>query len=137
MNIKEYAKQAVVTESTDFKAIRERLKEVEMIRLLHGILGMVTEIGEFADQVKRHLFYGTPIDWVNLNEELGDQMWYIALLSDVCDKTMGTDLTDTCKANIEKLRKRFPEKFKNFDAMNRDLAAERKVLEEHSGNNDA
>ena len=129
MNMQEYVEQAGMTENNDFSAIRGRLQDVSNLRLLHGILGMVTEIGEFADQIKRHIFYGAPIDWTNLNEEIGDQMWYIALLSDIIDIESGSDLATACQKNIAKLQKRFPEKFRNFDAVNRNLDAEREVLE--------
>ena len=42
--------------------------------ILHGVIGIITEAGELAE----NLLYGKSID--NLKEELGDVMWYIALI---------------------------------------------------------
>ena len=39
------------------------------------------------------------------------------------------DLIDVATKNIAKLRARYPERFSEYDALNRDLDAERKVLE--------
>lgn len=48
----------------------------------HASLGIITEIGEFATEVKRMAIYGKPLDGerkANMIEELGDLCWYIAL----------------------------------------------------------
>ena len=52
----------------------------EQAEILHGVLGVVTEAGEIADVLKKHLIYGKTLDKVNLKEELGDVAWYVALL---------------------------------------------------------
>jgi NTP pyrophosphatase (non-canonical NTP hydrolase) len=95
-----------------------------LMRLVHVSQGMATEVGEFTDTLKKHLFYGKPLDKVNLTEELGDLCWYIAL---ACN-ALGISLDDVMAANIAKLRVRYPEKFTEV------LAAEenrnRKVEEE-------
>lgn len=46
--------------------------------LQHMNLGVITEIGEFLDPIKKNLAYGKPLDVVNLGEELADIAWYIA-----------------------------------------------------------
>lgn len=43
----------------------------------HLINGIVTEIGEFCDIFKKNLAYKKPIDWVNAEEEIADQFWYL------------------------------------------------------------
>ncbi len=43
-------------------------------------MGTVTEVGELADQVKRHVFYGLDLDKENLIEELGDIEWYLSII---------------------------------------------------------
>lgn len=48
------------------------------INCFHMNSGINTEIGEYIDAVKRHIAYGKAIDIVNLGEELGDIMWYVA-----------------------------------------------------------
>jgi NTP pyrophosphatase (non-canonical NTP hydrolase) len=46
--------------------------------LLHMRLGVFTEVGEILDIFKKHIAYGKPIDFVHLNEEGADIMWYLA-----------------------------------------------------------
>ena len=93
--------------------------------LLHGAAGVCTEAGELMDIYKRFKFYGKPVDWVNVKEEVGDVMWYLAL---VC-QSAGISLEDAAKGNIEKLRVRYPDRFSRNAALERDLDAEREVLE--------
>lgn len=123
-----FVAEAVKTESKDFEAIRCRIEHENVIRLLHAAIGMETEAGEFIDALKKHIFYGKPLDLVNLQEELGDQLWYIAIACDVLGVTMEAMQMKV----ISKLRQRYPEKFSSEHAINRDLDAERKVLENNS-----
>jgi NTP pyrophosphatase (non-canonical NTP hydrolase) len=92
---------------------------------LHMALGMVTEAGEFADVYKKSLAYNKPIDYVNLKEELGDLLWYIANFCNL----QGWNMSDVMETNIKKLELRFPEKFTQDKAINRDIKAERILLE--------
>lgn len=46
----------------------------------HHVWGVFTEAGELIDQLKKHVYYGKPIDRVNIVEESGDVMWYVANL---------------------------------------------------------
>lgn len=93
--------------------------------LMHASIGMVTEAGEFLDALKKVLFYGKPLDKVNLIEELGDMMWYVA----VACVELGVSLEDVMQINIDKLKARFPERFTTVAANNRNLDKERDVLE--------
>lgn len=52
---------------------------------LHGTTGGVTEVGEFMDALKAHLFYGKDLDYVNLAEEVGDMWWFAALVVHAVD----------------------------------------------------
>jgi NTP pyrophosphatase (non-canonical NTP hydrolase) len=92
---------------------------------LHMVLGMQTEAAEIADVYKKHIAYKKELDLVNVKEELGDIMWYIA---NMCNMH-GWDLRDIMQTNIDKLRARFPEKFTKEHAVNRNLDKERKILE--------
>lgn len=125
MDHHEYVSLALRTESrqTDLRDIRGE----RYARLLHAAFGIVTEAGELADAFKKDLFYAgaKPIDYVNIQEELGDLFWYMAL---ACD-ALGISFEDVWKQNIAKLRKRYPVKFEPEQAANRDLAGERAVLE--------
>lgn len=124
----EYIEQALQTES---QPSDEQLSRVNL-RILHALMGLQTETGELTDAVKRHIFYGTPLDKVNLVEEIGDVFWYIAILLDELKVDVGdkASIEHAMKVNIEKLRARYPNKFTEYDAVNRDLDSERKILEQ-------
>lgn len=94
-------------------------------QLLHAAIGLSTESGELLDSVKKCLFYGKPLDEVNYKEELGDILWYVAC---AC-KAMNWSMEDIMQMNINKLTKRYPEKFTVEAAYQRDLKAERELLE--------
>jgi NTP pyrophosphatase (non-canonical NTP hydrolase) len=96
---------------------------------LHMTMGMVTEVGELIDVFKKDLAYDKPFDWVNVKEEVGDLMWYVA---NFC-RINNLDLEEILQINIDKLTTRYPEKFDVHKANNRDLDAERKILEQNSG----
>ncbi len=96
-----------------------------MSRLLHGLLGMTSEVGEIADMTKGHLVYGKDFDRPNVLEECGDVLWFLAVTLDAC----GYSLVDAMQANIAKLTARFPDGFTQEKAVNRNLLAERRALE--------
>lgn len=55
-------------------------------RLLHGCMGLITECGEVVTELKRMEIYEKPLDQErkdHICEELGDMMWYMAILWDV------------------------------------------------------
>ncbi len=201
MNFKEYAELARRTLNN----------KGHKLNILHAITGIVTELGELADAYKRHIWYEEELDKVNVAEEVGDILWYIAVfatelnishkidfdlsedmlppaegdigkssehclisiltltnensqfinsydyafnhskahldsLSEFYESSelelkgfmtwfkglcidMSVDIEQSAIRNIEKLKKRFPEKFSEEAAINRDVNAERKVLE--------
>lgn len=128
MDGKDYVANALRTEAPpDFLTVTGASPEEsrKLARLLHALLGMVTEIGEIADVLKQRLVYGKPMDEVNLVEEHGDESWYMAIFLDA----LGSDWDTSWTRNIAKLRERFPKKFEAAQALNRDLAAERRALE--------
>lgn len=45
----------------------------------HANLGLISELGELADAVKKSYAYGKPFDAVNAMEEVADICWYVAL----------------------------------------------------------
>jgi NTP pyrophosphatase (non-canonical NTP hydrolase) len=92
----------------------------------HMIMGLITEVGELTDTFKKELAYRKEIDWINIQEEMADILWYIAGLCDI----NGFDLEEIMDNNIKKLMTRYPERFTTEHALNRNLSAERKVLEE-------
>lgn len=133
MELNEYQRQAERTEA-DAEAPRLRItglhqSETRSIftntRLIHAVMGMVTEVGELADVLKKHFFYGKPPDGAHMDEEVGDLMWYVALYCNA----RGVKLTDILAANNRKLRTRYPEKFTEYDALNRDPDKEAAALD--------
>lgn len=123
----QYIQGVLRHESVDFDAIRERFSDPRKIRLLHAALGLATEAGEILDTVKKHLFYGKPLDFTNLEEEGGDVMWYLGILADVLEHK---DFATMMGRNNAKLTLRFGEKeFSAEKALNRNLDGEREILE--------
>lgn len=183
MEIQEYIKQSE----------RTLIDRSKRLNLIHSALGVITEVGEIIDVIKRHIFYYKELDIVNIKEEIGDLAWYFAIpfrefKLDVLDsndnaffidtrndfywnltfvivefqeqyileidnfndpfkevntetiqksfsflrtlcKYFEIDLNECLEMNIKKLQTRYPEKFTNELALNRNLEAERKVLE--------
>ena len=89
------------------------------------VMGISTEAGELLDIYKRRLAYDKQLDGVNVEEELGDLMWYVAGLVDM----LGFDMEKILTKNIAKLQVRYPEAFDEEKAINRDLEKEREILE--------
>lgn len=83
--------------------------------LAMAALGLAGESGECADHVKKHLFHGHPLDKDKLKKEIGDVMWYVAILS----KEIGFPLSAVAEANVAKLRARYPEGFSTADSLAR------------------
>ena len=98
-------------------------------RLTHVALGVAGEAGELAYAVEKWLQYGKPLDAVNVQEEIGDVIWYLAL---ACN-ALGISLEETMEKNIAKLKIRYPEKYTNQLAAEegRDRGRERQVLEDN------
>lgn len=95
------------------------------VRVFHGIVGLSTEAGELVEALLKNLM-GEELDRTNLLEEIGDVNWFQAILVDA----LGGDLEKILANNIAKLETRYPEKFSDDLAANRNLAAEREVLEQ-------
>lgn len=93
---------------------------------LHMVMGMSTEVGELMDIFKKYIAYNKKIDWVNAQEELGDLMFYVLAFCVL----NGFDFEKILEQNFQKLKIRYPEKFTEINAKQRDLEKERKILEE-------
>ena len=96
------------------------------VRLNHAVLGLCGEVGELAAAIERWIYYGQPLDETNLQEELGDCLWYMA---EACNAA-GFSLEAIMEANIQKLQKRYPEKFSESQAVeeNRDREKEAEII---------
>jgi len=94
-------------------------------RVFHSIIGIATESTELCEALYDVLLRKGELDVVNLLEENGDIHWYQAIMMDA----LGGDWEGIFNTNIEKLRARYPDKFTSDKAINRDLEAEREILE--------
>ena len=105
MTMSEYQKAALRTakDRQDFFA-----------RLQEGALGLTGEAGEVAELIKKGVYHGHVLN--RIAEELGDVMWYVALIADAG----GIDLDEVAQANIDKLWQRYPEGFDSQRSVNRD-----------------
>lgn len=104
----------------------QALEKTISLRVLHAALGLNTESSEILE-VLPSVLEGAGLDEVNINEELGDVFWYQAVLIDA----LKIDLNNTLEINALKLEKRYENKGFTFKAaVERDLEAERKILED-------
>ena len=87
----------------------------DMAQLFNATLGLSGEVGEFNDLLKKMIFHEKEFDEKHLQSELGDILWYIAL---ICD-TFGWDLDYIMRLNIYKLEQRYPEGFDTVKSNNR------------------
>ena len=98
MEINEYQKLAMTT-------LNPALNKKEV--LINSVMGLCGESGEAIDIVKKWMAHGHELDRTHLAKELGDIAWYLAEAATALD----IPLEDILRANIEKLKKRYPEGF--------------------------
>lgn len=98
-------------------------------RLTHAALGLFGETGELLEALLEDAEGGIDLDPVNVVEEVGDSAWYIALALDELDRSLASTPERTLLVNIEKLKKRYPERFTLEQSENRDIAGERQAME--------
>lgn len=116
---------ALVTEPHDYKPAMERLQNLPTVRLLHASIGLATEAGELLDIIKKHVFYGKPLDKVHVMEEIGDVSWYGRIGADA----VNASFLETMLLNVRKLRARYGKQFTEASALRRNEEQEREVLE--------
>lgn len=93
-------------------------------RVFHALVGIATEATELMEALDK-IINDVDFDQVNILEEFGDINWYEAIGIDA----LGGDFENILNTNIEKLRKRFPEKFTKEEAIERKIDKERHILE--------
>lgn len=110
----------------DVESTTKTITDTKTIKLLHSLIGAITESGEMPVLINQLIDDG-PFDVINYKEEMGDMLWYIDRGADAIDVTV-EDLMDI---NIRKLAKRYPEGFfTNEKANDRDLVTEYKTMSE-------
>ena len=98
MEINEYQKQAMYT-------LNPELSRRDV--LINSVMGLCGESGEAIDIVKKWMAHGHELEKEHLAKELGDIAWYLAEAATALDM----DLEDILQANIDKLKRRYPEGF--------------------------
>lgn len=100
-----------VLRQTHNRTWKEEPTSIESVReykdLSHVGRGIAGEAGEIQDALKKHLDYGQPLDVDNVEEEIGDCLFYLSKLASL----VGITLESCIDANREKLQKRYPEGF--------------------------
>ena len=106
MEVNEYQALAMTT-------LNPRLSKKDV--LINSVMGLCGESGEAIDIVKKWLAQGHELDKEHLAKELGDIAWYLAEAATALD----IPLEDIFRANIEKLKKRYPEGFETKRSQSR------------------
>ena len=107
MTINEYQKQAMTT-------LNPALDRKDV--LINGVMGLCGESGEAIDIVKKWLAQGHELDREKLAKELGDIAWYLAETAWALD----VPLEEILQANIDKLKKRYPQGFDSNRSIHRE-----------------
>jgi NTP pyrophosphatase (non-canonical NTP hydrolase) len=105
-------------------------------RLGNAVFGLTAEIGEIAEPLKKVLYHEHPLTvevLKNLHEEIGDLLFYTALLANVLDgirariESWGAEdppipmftLEQIAEENAAKLKRRYPHGFEAKRSLNR------------------
>lgn len=86
--------------------------------IVNGAMGLCGEAGEVIDLIKKWAFQGHTLHRQDIEEELGDVLWYVAIL---CEG-IGLNMEEVMQKNIEKLKRRYPHGFEAERSVNRDDA---------------
>lgn len=97
-------------------AMRTNGAKTQHEMLLMGALGLNGEAGEIAEVIKKLYYHGHNLEIEAFAKEIGDVMWYLALLCEA----LGLDMDIIAEQNIDKLRKRYPDGFSSERSINRD-----------------
>lgn len=118
MGFNEYQNEALRTASllppwTYEKEVKDQMPQALGLSVL--ALGVAGEAGEVADYLKKVIGHGHALDQEKLMKELGDVLWYVAVLAN----RTNISLEEVARENILKLRKRYPEGFDPERSKNR------------------
>ncbi len=97
MNFSEYQEKARRTQND---ALTINMKRQ------HALYGLAGEVGEVLSIYQKEL-QGHPVSREKVMEEAGDCLWMLAELCDSLDASM----EDVAEANIQKLLRRYPNRF--------------------------
>ena len=83
--------------------------------MFNACLGLSGEVGETLDMLKKWIFHEKELDKDHLKKEIGDIMWYVAMMC----HSLKFDLDEILQMNLDKLKARYPEGFDINKANNR------------------
>lgn len=106
MKVNEYQKLAMTT-------LNPKLTKKDV--LINSVMGLCGESGEAIDIVKKWMAQGHELNKEHLAKELGDIAWYLAEAATALDMS----LEEVFQANIDKLKKRYPEGFETQKSLDR------------------
>ena len=109
---REKVMEANVYQVLCMRTIKPGLTNVQLEH--HALHGMSSEIGEIHG-IYQKIYQGHDIDDEHLKKEVGDLLWFIA---EYCT-CHGWSLSDVMQMNIDKLKARYPEGFKDENSLNR------------------
>lgn len=83
--------------------------------VFNACLGLSGEVGELNDMIKKWIFHEKPLDEEHAKKEMGDVLWYVAMMC----HSFGWDMDEILQMNVDKLKARYPEGFSVELANNR------------------
>lgn len=92
------------------------LRTANKVDKINAALGLCGESGEVADLIKKYEFQDHILEKTKIVEELGDVMWYVAMMS----AALGVSLEEVMITNINKLKRRYPDGFEKEKSINRE-----------------
>ena len=87
----------------------------DMGGIVNAALGLSGEVGELNDMIKKWIFHNTQLDKEHVKKEIGDVMWYVAMM---CE-SFGFSIDDVMQTNVDKLIARYPDGFDTYRANHR------------------
>ena len=87
------------------RTINQELSHEQQIS--NAIFGLHGELGEVTDSIKKQLYQGHTLSKDDLEEEIGDMLFYLAWLF----RLYNIDMETVLEKNVEKLKKRYPDGF--------------------------
>lgn len=87
---------------------------LDELRVRH-VFHAVAAVAAVVDRLKKHLFHGHTLDQLLLSEELCEVLWSIANIAE----DYGLSLEAIAEENINKLKDRYPQGFREIDSIQR------------------
>jgi NTP pyrophosphatase (non-canonical NTP hydrolase) len=110
----------------DFSGTPENVRGSAVNLIVSTIGELVVHVGEISDILKKEIFYDRTIDPEVVKLKLKQIDYCISFILHLRFMTS----EQAMKSNIAKLKFRYPHKFTEQSALNRDLEGERKILEQ-------